>query len=80
MVVIGNTLENDSNGLISKYDDNLNKIATVSYGDDKNDYFNDIVLYENNYLVVGYSLTKHIYQTKFIIYSDAFHGYGNSDC
>lgn len=71
LVVIGNTLENDSNGLISKYDDNLNKIATVSYGDDKNDYFNDIVLYENNYLVVGYSLNKHKYQTKFITYSDA---------
>ena len=55
----------------SKYDDTLNKIATVSYGDDKNDYFNDIVLYENNYLVVGYSLDNHKYQTKFITYSDA---------
>ena len=71
LIVIGNTLENDSNGLISKYDDNLNRIATVSYGDDKNDYFNDIALYENNYLVVGYSLNKHNYQTKFITYSDA---------
>ncbi len=71
LVVIGHTLENDSNGLISKYDDNLNRIATVSYGDDKNDFFNDIVLYENNYLVVGYSLNKYKYQTKFIIYSDA---------
>ena len=71
LVVIGHTLENDSNGLISKYDDNLNRIATVSYGDDKNDYFNDIVLYDNNYLVVGYSSNKHKYQTKFITYSDA---------
>lgn len=71
LIVIGNTLDDDSDGLISKYDSDLNKIADVSYGDDKNDYFNDVVLYDNNYLVVGYSLDKHKYQTKFITYSDA---------
>ena len=71
LIVIGNSKEDDYNGLISKYDTNLNCIATVSYGDEKNDYFNDIVLYDNNYLVVGYSSDKHKYQTKFITYSDA---------
>lgn len=59
-------------GLIAKYNDKLDKIAVVSYGDEKDDYFNDIINDEHNYLVVGYSSSEdNSYYSKFIKYSDA---------
>lgn len=59
-------------GLIAKYNDDLEKIAVVTYGDEKDDYFNDIINDESDYLVVGYSSSEdYSYYSKFIKYSDA---------
>ena len=42
------------------------------YGDERDDYFTDIILDHNQYLVVGYSSYEDgSYLSKFIRYSDA---------
>lgn len=62
----------NNDGLIAKYNVDLDKIAVVTYGDEKDDYFNDIINDESNYLVVGYSSSEdNSYYSKFIKYSDA---------
>lgn len=59
-------------GLIGKYDENLEKVSVVLYGDDRDDYFTDVVISNNNYLVSGYSSYEDgSYLSKFITYSDA---------
>lgn len=59
-------------GLIGKYDEDLEKVSVVLYGDDRDDYFTDIVISNNNYLVSGYSSYEDgSYLSKFITYSDA---------
>ena len=58
-------------GLIVKYNLDLEFITSVTYGDDGDDYFTDII-YENGYLVAGYSSYEDgSYYSKFIRYSDA---------
>lgn len=78
IILIGNGYirEDDSSvncdGIIAKYNTSLNKIAVVSYGDEKDDYFNSIILDDNDYLVAGYSSFENgSYYSKFIKYSDA---------
>ena len=62
----------NNDGLIAKYNADLEKIAVVSYGDEKYDYFNDIINDESNYLVVGYSSSEDdSFYSKFIKYSYA---------
>ncbi len=59
-------------GLIAKYDENLKEVEVVTYGDERDDYFTDIILDNNQYLVVGYSSYEDgSYLSKFIRYSDA---------
>lgn len=59
-------------GLIGKYKNDLSEINVLVYGDDRDDYFTDITLEDNNYLVVGYSSYEDgSYLSKFIRYSDA---------
>ena len=59
-------------GLIAKYNDDLEKIAVVTYGEEQDDYFNDIINDGSDYLVVGYSASEdYSYYSKFIKYSDA---------
>ena len=59
-------------GIIAKYGTDLNKIDLVSYGDEKNDFFTDVKLIGDNYLVVGYSSYEdESYMSKFISYSSA---------
>ncbi len=59
-------------GLIAKYDSSLKEIGVVMYGDERDDYFTDIILDHNQYLVVGYSSYEDgSYLSKFIRYSDA---------
>lgn len=59
-------------GIIGKYNSNLNEISVVNYGDDRDDYFTDIQVTNNEYLVVGYSSYEDgSYLSKFIRYSDA---------
>lgn len=59
-------------GIIGKYDKNLTEIETLIYSNDKDDHFTDIKIYDDNYIVSGYSsYEKHGYMTKFIVYSKA---------
>lgn len=65
-----NVFEHD--GIIAKYDKNLEKISIVLYGDDRDDYFTDIILIDDNYIVSGYSSYEDgSYLSKFITYSDS---------
>lgn len=60
------------NGLIGKYDKNLEKVSVIEYGDDRDDYFTDVIISKENYLVSGYSSYEDgSYLSKFITYSDA---------
>jgi len=64
--------EYNYNGLIAKYDKDLKKIAVVDYGNDYDDYFNDVVELDGSYVVVGYSsVADGEYYSKYIKYSDA---------
>ena len=59
-------------GIIGKYNSNLKEIVVNSYGDDRDDYFTDIILDDKDYLVVGYSSYEDgSYLSKFIRYSEA---------
>lgn len=59
-------------GLIGKYDKDLEKVSVVRYGDDRDDYFTDVIVNDGNYLVSGYSSYEDgSYLNKFITYSDA---------
>ena len=74
LIVIGNLNNNKSNydGIIGKYDLSLKELSVVTYGDDRDDYFTDIMFDNGNYLVVGYSSYEDAsYMSKFIRYSDA---------
>ncbi len=59
-------------GIIGKYNTNLREIDVTSYGDDRDDYFTDVILVREDYLVVGYSSYEDgSYLSKFIRYSNA---------
>ena len=59
-------------GLIVKYRLNLEVVSDVTYGDDRDDFFTDILYDNGNYLVVGYSSYEDgSYLSKFIRYSEA---------
>ena len=59
-------------GVIAKYDDDLEKIKELTYGDERDDYFTSIIDYDGNYLVSGYSSYEDgSYLSKFIKYSYA---------
>lgn len=59
-------------GIIAKYDSELEKIMILSYGDDRDDYFTDIIIFDDKYLVTGYSSYEDgSYLSKFITYSYA---------
>ena len=60
-------------GVIAKYDSNLEKIKELTYGDERDDYFTSIIDYDGNYLISGYSSYEDgSYLSKFIKYSYAF--------
>ena len=60
-------------GVIAKYDHNLEKIKELTYGDERDDYFTSIIDYDGNYLISGYSSYEDgSYLSKFIKYSYAF--------
>lgn len=64
--------EYNYDGIIAKYDGNLKYIGAASYGDDRDDYFNDILFHDGEYIVVGYSFYDNgSYMSKFIRYSKA---------
>ena len=58
--------------IIGKYKDSLDKISVVIYGDDKDDFFTDVTIVNDNYLVSGYSSYEDgSYLSKFLRYSQA---------
>ena len=60
------------NGLVVKYNLDLEMVTDAMYGDDRDDYFTDIIYDKSDYLVVGYSSYEDgSYLSKFIHYSDA---------
>lgn len=65
--------EYNYDGIIAKYDEELKEIDSISYGDERDDYFTDIKFVDGKYLVVGYSSYEdNSYMSKFIKYSRAF--------
>ena len=64
--------EYNYDGIIAKYNRNLSEISVITYGDDKDDYFTDIMLFNDKYLVSAYSSYEDgSYMSKFISYSRA---------
>lgn len=63
----------DYDGIVGKYSSSsLEKVSVVNYGDERDDFFTDIMIEKNNYLIVGYSSYEDgSYLSKFITYSDA---------
>ena len=70
IVVIGSIYTDSDDGIIAKYDYNLELKDIIKYGDDEDDYFTDIIESNNGYLVSGYSTYRNNYLYKFIKYSD----------
>ena len=59
-------------GLVAKYDLDLKYIDSVKYGDDRDDFFTDIIIDKDQYIVSGYSSYEdYSYMSKFIRYSKA---------
>ena len=81
LIAIGNTAittktdtvqQYNHNGIIAKYDSQLKLVDSVSYGDERDDYFTDVLFDKDCYLVVGYSSYEDgSYMSKFIRYSRA---------
>lgn len=64
--------EYNYDGILAKYDLDLKYIDAISYGDDRDDYFTDIIFKDNEYVIVGYSYyDEGSYMSKFIRYSKA---------
>lgn len=64
--------EYDYDGIIAKYDSNLEKLDDVRYGDERDDFFTDVIFIHNKYIIVGYSSYEDgSYMSKFISYSKA---------
>lgn len=58
--------------IIGKYKESLEKVSVVTYGEEKDDFFTDITIVNNNYLVSGYSSYEDgSYMSKFLRYSEA---------
>ena len=59
-------------GIIGKYTLDLEEKEVVSYGDERDDYFTGLAIFDNYYFVVGYSSYEDgSYLSKFIRYSEA---------
>ena len=60
------------NGVIAKYKSDLSNIKVEQYGEDRDDYFTDIILSDESYLVSGYSEYNDFeILSKFINYNNA---------
>lgn len=65
--------EYDYDGIIAKYNSNLEKLDDVRYGDERDDFFTDVIFIHGKYIIVGYSSYEDgSYMSKFISYSKAF--------
>lgn len=77
LVVIGQEITKKKNkysynSIIGKYRANLEKAEVLIYGNEEDDYFTDITMDVNDYLISGYSYyPKDGYLSKLLTYSDA---------
>ena len=72
IIAIGTVNVNkEYDGLIGKYDSDLNSIITKELSSNTDTYFNDLIVQDGKYRVIGYSSYNNNYLTKFITYSDA---------
>ena len=71
LIVIGTVNKDDYDGIIGKYNEDLSEIDVVTYGDVEDDYFTDIKIVDDKYVVSGYTSYENNVLTKFISYSDA---------
>lgn len=58
-------------GIISKYNSDLDELLVEKYDDEEDDFFTDIVEKDKFYLVSGYSSYKNNYLSKFIRYTSS---------
>lgn len=64
--------EYNYDGIIAKYDSDLVEKDVVTYGDERDDYFTDVMLINNKYVVSSYSSYEDgSYMSKFVSYSKA---------
>ncbi len=64
--------QKNTDGIIGKYNSNLDEVSIVTYGDLGEDYFTDVKLVDDDYLTIGYSsYDDGSYLSKFIRFSDA---------
>lgn len=72
IIAIGTVKVNkEYDGLIGKYDSNLTSLITKELSSNSDTYFNDLLIVDGKYRVIGYSSYNNNYLTKFITYSDA---------
>ena len=71
LITIGTVNEDDYDGIIGKYNEDLSEIDVVKYGDVEDDYFTDIKMIDDKYVVSGYTSYDNNVLPKFISYSDA---------
>lgn len=57
------------NGLLSKYNTDLDELLVEEYGEDEDDYFTDIKQKGDEYIISGYSSVDNSYISKFITYT-----------
>lgn len=76
LIVLGSTREKQNDiihhSYIGKYRSDLTEVQVVPYYNEEDDYFTDIVLLDNTYLISGYSYYPNQgYLSKFLSYSSA---------
>lgn len=77
LVVLASTVEGKKNkdvhhAYIGKYRDDLTEASVVPYYNEEDDYFTDVALMQDTYLVSGYSFySDQGYLSKFLSYSEA---------
>ena len=77
LVVLASTVEGKKNkdvhhAYIGKYREDLTEASVVPYYNEEDDYFTDVALMQDTYLVSGYSFySDQGYLSKFLSYSEA---------
>ena len=77
LVVLASTVEGKKNkdvhhAYIGKYREDLTEASVVPYYNEEDDYFTDVSLMHDTYLVSGYSFySEQGYLSKFLSYSEA---------
>lgn len=80
IIVVGktdNSNEKITDGIISKYNNNLKELNVVKYSTDRNIYFNDILIVDNKYVLLGNSkISKNGVNSKMYLFSASLKSLG----